>query len=57
MLYSKNRYEVVYFDLEDAIILEDELGFHWESYEYGGNIVKMSKASKDGECFYGDKTT
>jgi alpha-glucosidase len=28
------------------------------SYEYGGNIVKMSKASKDGECFYGlgDKT-
>jgi alpha-glucosidase len=22
-----------------------------ESYEYGGNIVKMSKASKDGECF------
>ncbi|MFV8332834.1 glycoside hydrolase family 31 protein [Flavobacterium sp. GSP14] len=48
------------FDLEDAIILEDELGFHWEeSYEYGGNIVKMSKASKDGECFYGlgDKAT
>ena len=48
------------FDLEDTIILEDELGFHWEeSYEYGGNIVKMSKASKDGECFYGlgDKAT
>ncbi len=48
------------FNLEDAIILEDELGFHWEeSYEYGGNIVKMSKASKDGECFYGlgDKAT
>lgn len=48
------------FDLQDAIILEDELGFHWEeSYEYGGNIVKMSKASKDGECFYGlgDKAT
>jgi alpha-glucosidase len=48
------------FDLEENIILEDELGFHWEeSYEYGGNIVKMSKASKDGECFYGlgDKAT
>lgn len=48
------------YDLEDNIILEDELGFHWEeSYEYGGNIVKMSKASKDGECFYGlgDKAT
>jgi alpha-glucosidase len=47
-------------DLNDNIILEDELGFHWEeSYEYGGNIIKMSKASKDGECFYGlgDKAT
>ena len=48
------------FDLNDNVILEDELGFHWEeSYEYGGNIIKMSKASKDGECFYGlgDKAT
>ncbi len=48
------------YDLRDLLILEDELGFHWEeSYEYGGNIVKMSKSSKDGECFYGlgDKAT
>ena len=48
------------YDLDENIILEDELGFHWEeSYEYGGNIVKMSKSSKDGECFYGlgDKAT
>ena len=48
------------FDLQGNVLLEDELGFHWEeSYEYGGNIVKMSKASKDGECFYGlgDKAT
>lgn len=48
------------YDLDDTIILEDELGFHWEeSYEFGGNIVKMSKSSKDGECFYGlgDKAT
>jgi alpha-glucosidase len=22
-----------------------------KSYEFGSNIVKMSKASKDGECF------
>jgi alpha-glucosidase len=47
-------------DLNDNVLLEDELGFHWEeSYEFGGNIVKMSKASKDGECFYGlgDKAT
>ncbi|WP_369765031.1 glycoside hydrolase family 31 protein [Flavobacterium sp. WC2429] len=48
------------YDLKGNILLEDELGFHWEeSYEFGGNIVKMSKASKDGECFYGlgDKAT
>jgi alpha-glucosidase len=48
------------YDLEGNVLLEDELGFHWEeSYEFGGNIVKMSKASKDGECFYGlgDKAT
>lgn len=48
------------YDLNDFLILEDELGFHWEeSYEYGGNIVKMSKYAKDGECYYGlgDKAT
>jgi hypothetical protein len=48
------------YDLNENVLLEDELGFHWEeSYEYGGNIVKMSKASKEGECFYGlgDKAT
>ena len=48
------------YDLNDHLILEDELGFHWEeSFEFGGNIVKMSKSSRDGECFYGlgDKAT
>ena len=47
-------------DLNENVLLEDELGFHWEeSYDFGGNIVKMSKVSKDGECFYGlgDKAT
>ncbi len=57
---QKSDMRLSIYDLEDTIILEDELGFHWEeSYEYGGNIVKMSKSSKDGECFYGlgDKAT
>ncbi len=48
------------FDLEGNSILEDELGFHFEeSYHFGGNIVKMSKVSKEGESFYGlgDKPT
>jgi alpha-glucosidase len=48
---SKRDLRVSILDLNDNILLEDELGFHWEeSYEFGGNIVKMSKAS-NGECF------
>lgn len=57
---QKSDLRLSIYDLNDLLILEDELGFHWEeSYEYGGNIVKMSKSSKDGECFYGlgDKAT
>lgn len=57
---SKADLRVGLYDLEGKIILEDELGFHWEeSFEFGGNFVKMSKSSKDGENFYGlgDKPT
>lgn len=56
----KANAKITLFDLEDAVILDDELGFHWEeSYEYGGNIVKMTKHSQEGECYYGlgDKAT
>jgi alpha-glucosidase len=43
------------FDAKDnQLICEDELGFHWEeSYEFGGNIVKMSKSSQNSESYYG----
>ncbi len=43
------------FDAKDnSLICEDEIGFHWEeSYEYGGDIVKMSKTSHAGEAYYG----
>ncbi|MBT8318043.1 MAG: DUF4968 domain-containing protein [Lutibacter sp.] len=43
------------FDAKDKTLLsQDELGFHWEeSYENGGNIVKMSKTTFDGESYYG----
>ena len=41
-------------DHENNVICKDDWGFHWEqSYEYGGNIVKMSKAAPQGECYYG----
>jgi len=43
------------FDAHDLTLLcEDELGFHWEeSYENGGDIVKMSKTTFEGESYYG----
>jgi len=52
---SKENLSVQLFDAKDnKLINQDEIGFHWEeSYEYGGNIVKMSKVSQDGESYYG----
>ena len=52
---SKENLGVQLFDAKDnKLINQDEIGFHWEeSYEYGGNIVKMSKVSQDGESYYG----
>jgi alpha-glucosidase len=43
------------FDAKDkTLICDDELGFHWEeSYEFGGDIVKMSKTSQASESYYG----
>ena len=44
----------IYDAADNTLLSEDELGFHWEeSYEYGGNIVKMSKVCQEGESFYG----
>ncbi len=45
---------VIYDALDNTIVLEEELGFHWEeNYEKGGNIVKMSKVAQNGESYYG----
>jgi alpha-glucosidase len=53
-IIQKIDLRVSIFDLNQNCILEDELGFHWEeNYYFGGNVVKMSKASQDRECFYG----
>lgn len=57
---SKKDLRVGIYELDGSLILEDELGFHWEeTFEHGGNYVKMSKHSPEGECFYGlgDKPT
>ncbi|MFP2995076.1 glycoside hydrolase family 31 protein [Spongiivirga sp. MCCC 1A20706] len=49
-----NLKKTIYDAADNTLISEDELGFHWEeSYQYGGDIVKMSKISPDGESFYG----
>ncbi|MFN3639314.1 MAG: glycoside hydrolase family 31 protein [Flavobacterium sp.] len=56
----KSNTKITLYDLDGFTILDDELGFHWEeSYEFGGNIVKMTKHSQEGECYYGmgDKAT
>ncbi|MGF1555331.1 glycoside hydrolase family 31 protein [Paucihalobacter sp.] len=52
---NKDDLRVSIFDAQDkALISQDEIGFHWEeSYEHGGNIVKMSKMSNEGESYYG----
>lgn len=60
VLVDKKTLRIQISDPEGNIINEDELGFHWEeNYEFGGNIVKMSKITKTGESFYGmgDKPT
>ncbi len=44
----------IYDAVDKTLICEDELGFHWEeSYEFGGDVVKMSKTSQPGESYYG----
>ena len=44
----------IYDAIDKTLICEDELGFHWEeSYELGGDIVKMSKTAQPGESYYG----
>ncbi|WP_158976313.1 glycoside hydrolase family 31 protein [Cellulophaga sp. L1A9] len=60
ILVDKKTLRTQISDPEGNIICEDELGFHWEeNYEYGGNIVKMSKITRTGESYYGmgDKAT
>lgn len=53
-LYKADMRKSIYDALDNTLVSEDELGFHWEeSYEFGGDVVKMSKTSKDGESFYG----
>jgi alpha-glucosidase len=51
---SKESLRVSIYDAIDGFLInQDEIGFHWEeSYQYGGNVVKMSKISNDGESYY-----
>jgi len=51
---AKKDARVTLFDFNNKIILEDELGFHWEEpYESGGNLIKMTKHATEGESFFG----
>ncbi|WP_235299650.1 glycoside hydrolase family 31 protein [Portibacter marinus] len=56
----KDPISVHIYDHQGVLLCSDEKGFHWESnYEYGGEMVKMSKTAFVDEAFYGlgDKTT
>lgn len=52
---SKLNMKISLYDAVDGVLInEDEMGFHWEeSYQYGGNIVKMSKTINDRESYFG----
>jgi len=51
---DKSDLKITIFDVHGNVICKDDWGFHWEqSYEFGGNIVKMSKSAPQGECYYG----
>lgn len=52
---AKIDMRVALYDAKDkTLICEDELGFHWEeSYDLGGDIVKVSKTAQEGESYYG----
>ncbi len=53
-IYKADLRKAIYDVKDNSLICEDELGFHWEeSYELGGDIVKMSKAAQNGESYYG----
>ena len=54
LVVNKNDLKTTILDLDGNVICKDDWGFHWEqSYDYGGNIVKMSKSAPQGECYYG----
>ncbi len=52
---EKQSLQVSLYDAKDNVLInQDEIGFHWEeSYEFGGDIVKMSKVSQKAESYYG----
>jgi alpha-glucosidase len=53
-IHKSDLRKSIYDVLDSTLICEDEKGFHWEeSYELGGDIVKMSKAAQNGESYYG----
>mgnify|MGYP000283030343 FL=1 len=53
-IFKADLRKSIYDAADQTLICEDEKGFHWEeSYELGGDIVKMSKAAQNGESYYG----
>lgn len=51
---SKSDLRKTIYDINGQLLNQDEAGFHWEfNYDYGGDIVKMTKFAQKTESFYG----
>ena len=57
---EKKSLRICITDLNHNVIVEDEVGYHWQHYLMkGGKIVYVSKKKQEGEVYYGlgDKPT
>ncbi|MDA7501876.1 alpha/beta hydrolase-fold protein [Chitinophagales bacterium] len=51
---NRENFNVSIYDLNGAVILAEEKGFHWEFFEeHGGDIVQMTKRIQKSEMFCG----
>ncbi|MFK5880091.1 MAG: glycoside hydrolase family 31 protein [Flavobacteriaceae bacterium] len=54
LISKENMRKTIYDVIDNSLIYEDELGFHWEeSHGFGGNIVKMTAVAQESESYFG----
>jgi len=54
VIINRQNLGIIILDGAGNVVLEDELGYHWEDHKAkGGNIVICTKKLQSGESFYG----